>query len=83
MGRSKWKGPYIDSKLNLKENHVNLISRKCEIIPSFIGHSVSIYNGRTLKEIIINKDMVGYKLGEFNFTRAKFVFKKKKTKKKK
>ena len=76
MSRSKWKGPFIDLK---KRNNKNIIiSRNSNITPNFVGLSFNVYNGKTYNEILVTKDMVGHKFGEFSFTRAEFVYKKKK-----
>jgi len=37
-----------------------------------------IYNGKNLQKLIISKDMIGYKFGEFVMTRKVVTFKKKK-----
>jgi small subunit ribosomal protein S19 len=90
MSRSKWKGPFINPKnlteLNLIKKQDNLkknaiISRNSEVIPSFIGLTFNIYNGKNYSEVTVNENMLGHKFGEFSFTRAKFSFKKKKLKK--
>lgn len=36
-----------------------------------------IYNGQTFQKLIISKDMVGHRFGEFTFTRKVIKFKKK------
>lgn len=78
MSRSKWKGPY--SNLKNIEN-LNLISRNSKIIPKFLGLTFKIYNGKNFLELTVSENMIGYKFGEFVFTRGKFSFKKKKSKK--
>ena len=70
MPRSNWKGPY-----NVK------FSRSTMITPSLIGNIVAVYSGNNFNEILIRPEHVGYKLGEFCFTRQKHIFKKKKKKK--
>jgi small subunit ribosomal protein S19 len=90
MSRSKWKGPFINTE-NLNEvNFIkkqvhskknSVISRNSEIIPSFIGLTFNVYNGKSYSELTVNEHMIGHKFGEFSFTRAKFFFKKKKLKK--
>lgn len=81
MSRSKWKGPYIViKKKSTKNNPNNVFSRDTEIFPKLVGTNISVHNGKLFKEITVTKDMVGYKTGEFSFTRAKFSFKKKKLK---
>jgi ribosomal protein S19 len=89
MRRAKWKGPYFDQKTfkivqtSIKKKTMNLdtASRSSEITPKFIGKTVNIHNGRSYSEISVTKDMIGHKFGEFSFTRGKFSFKKKKSKK--
>lgn len=85
MSRSKWKGPYIGSdNLETKElkKQINFIlPRNVEITPKLIGLTFKIHNGKEYKEITVTDEMIGYKFGEFVFTREKFSFKKKKNKK--
>jgi len=83
MSRSKWKGPFLDFK-NLKKNNrnnKNLISRNVEITPKFIGMTFKVHNGKDYLEITVTDEMIGHKFGEFAFTRGRFSFKKKKSKK--
>jgi ribosomal protein S19 len=51
-------------------------------LPNFVGLTFSIHNGQIFKDHTVTKDMIGHKFGEFFNTRAKYVFKKKKQKKK-
>jgi ribosomal protein S19 len=88
MSRSKWKGPYLNpdslktiSSNNFKKQKNNIVSRNSEIIPKFLGLTFYVHNGKNYSELTVSEDMVGHKFGEFVFTRAKFSFKKKKTKK--
>jgi small subunit ribosomal protein S19 len=90
MSRSKWKGPFVDfqhlnDQKSIKQQEKNKskikISRSSSILPSFLGSTFDIYNGKSYNEIVVNEDMIGHKFGEFSFTRSKFIFKKK-TKKK-
>lgn len=80
MARSKWKGPFVDMKLfkGKKKKLKTTTSRCSEIIPSFVGMSFNVHNGKNFSKIEITKEMVGFKLGEFSPTRKKFSFKKKK-----
>ena len=78
MSRAKWKGPGLFNS----QKATNYPSRQSEILPSFLGSTVYVYNGRNYKELKITNEMLGHKFGEFSFTRAKFSFKKKKNKKK-
>ena len=78
MSRSVWKGPFVDpnllkkvEKLKNKPNAapIKTWSRKCTIIPEFVGHSFLIHNGKKFIPIKISDEMVGHKLGEFSPTR--------------
>jgi ribosomal protein S19 len=84
MSRSKWKGPFVSEyikKIEKDQRISQIMTRNSEIIPDFINKKFSIHNGKNYSEIIITEDHVGHKFGEFAFTRSKFVFKKKKSKK--
>lgn len=92
MSRANWKGSYINSNFNqtknfqkLKKinifNDVLIMSRNSKIIPKFIGLTFKIHNGKNYLNITVLDKMVGHKFGEFCPTRARFLFKKKKSKK--
>jgi small subunit ribosomal protein S19 len=86
MGRSKWKGPYIETVLLKPSNSKQKTdqykaSRNSEIVPKFLGITFDVHNGKNYSEVTVTNDMIGHKFGEFVFTRSKFYFKKKKSKK--
>lgn len=91
MSRSKWKGPFIDSKhlrtlREIKKQQNNkkqflIMTRNSEILPSLVGLTVNTHNGKSYSEMLVTENMVGHKFGEFAFTRSKFLFKKKNKKK--
>ena len=79
MSRAVWKGPFVDPNLLKKvekmKDQSNKIpiktwSRKCTIIPDFVGFSFLIHNGKKFIPIKISEEMVGHKLGEFSPTRT-------------
>lgn len=79
MARSVKKGPFCDASLLKKieaqnaagENKViQTWSRRSTIFPSFIGHTLGVYNGREHVAVYVTEDMVGHKLGEFAPTRT-------------
>jgi len=63
------------------ENKILLKKRNFKILPSYVGKTLKVHNGLNFDEILIQKEMVNHKLGEFSFTRKPFSFKKKKKKK--
>ena len=79
MSRSLKKGPYVDQKLVDRVEEMNKTkekkvvrtwSRRCTILPEFVGHTVAVHNGKTFIPIFISENMVGHKLGEFAPTRT-------------
>ena len=78
MIRANWKGPYVNLK-KLKTNTSQkpiTVSRNTEIVPLFSGSTFTIHNGKKHINLKVTSEMIGYKFGEFVFTRANFVFKK-------
>nr|YP_010832428.1 ribosomal protein S19 [Astragalus pallasii]YP_010832656.1 ribosomal protein S19 [Astragalus jiuquanensis]WFG51638.1 ribosomal protein S19 [Astragalus sp. Ge130187]WFG51866.1 ribosomal protein S19 [Astragalus pallasii]WFG52398.1 ribosomal protein S19 [Astragalus jiuquanensis] len=78
MGRSLKKNPFVANHLLRKINKLNtkgekeLIitwSRASTIIPTMIGHTFAIHNGKEHLPVYITDRMVGHKLGEFSPTR--------------
>lgn len=78
MSRSKWKGPYVTKRTIGKRL---IVERNSEITPNQAGQTFWVHNGKVLVKLEIAASMVGHKVGEFVFTRATFIFKKKKKKK--
>lgn len=79
MGRSIKKGPFVDKKLYkrvLEANEKNqkpvlkTYSRDSMIVPDMIGHTISVYNGKTWVPVYITEGLVEHKLGEFAPTRT-------------
>ena len=79
MPRSLKKGPFVDDHLLKKvdaQNEANsktvikTWSRRSMILPSFIGHTIAVHDGRKHVPVFITDAMVGHKLGEFAPTRT-------------
>ena len=79
MTRSVWKGPFVHPSLlkkidKLKDSPnkkpIKTWSRRSMIIPSMVGLTIAVHNGRQHVPVFINEDMVGHKLGEFAITRT-------------
>ena len=45
-------------------------SRASTILPSFVGHTIAVPDGRKHVPVYVTEDMVGHKLGEFAPTRT-------------
>ena len=78
MSRSVKKGPFIDFKLEKrilemnqsnKKSVLKTWSRRSEISPDFVGHTIAVHNGNKFIPVYITENMVGHKLGEFAPTR--------------
>lgn len=57
-----------------KANEGDTIKTHCRdmvILPSFVGHTISIYNGKEFQRVTIEPQMIGHYLGEFALTRQK------------
>nr|AWI73074.1 ribosomal protein S19 [Lepiniopsis trilocularis] len=74
MTRSLKKNPFVANhllkkieKLNTKAEKEIIVtwSRASTIIPTMIGHTIAIHNGKEHLPIYITAHMVGHKLGEF------------------
>ncbi|MCK4884015.1 MAG: 30S ribosomal protein S19 [Candidatus Diapherotrites archaeon] len=75
------------SMIRMDDNHKKLLSkirvnkkigkkikthlRDVIILPEMIGSTISIYNGKEYKEVLIKLPMVGHFLGEFSITRSR------------
>ena len=79
MPRSLKKGPFVDDHLLKKVDKQNEAgthtvikkwSRRSMILPSFIGHTIAVHDGRKHVPVFVTDSMVGHKLGEFAPTRT-------------
>lgn len=79
MSRSVRKGPFIAHSLlkkidSLNEQNKKIViktwSRASTIIPSMVGHTIAVYNGKLHVPVFVTDQMVGHKLGEFSPTRS-------------
>lgn len=79
MTRSAKKGPFVDENLYQKvmKNRqgggtavIRTWSRRCTIVPEFVGQRFEVHNGKVFNSVFISEDMVGHKLGEFSPTRT-------------
>jgi small subunit ribosomal protein S19 len=79
MGRSLKKGPFVEQKLFVKVNRqtaagskepIKTWSRRCTIVPEFVGFTFLVHNGKVFNKVFVTEDMVGHRLGEFSLTRT-------------
>lgn len=79
MSRSTKKGPFVAPDLLKKVESlsragqrtvIKTYSRASTILPSMIGITIGVHDGRRHVPIYITEQMVGHKLGEFALTRT-------------
>ena len=79
MPRSLKKGPFVAIHLlkkidamnaNNEKKVIKTWSRASTIIPTMIGHTIAVHNGRQHIPVYVTEQMVGHKLGEFALTRT-------------
>jgi len=79
VSRSVKKGLFVHASLLKKIDALNAAndkkvvktwSRSSTILPSFVGHTIAVHDGRKHVPVFITEDMVGHKLGEFAPTRT-------------
>ena len=78
MTRSLKKSPFVAYHLLKKVNKMNEAgkkdiittwSRSSTILPSMVGFTIAVYNGKQHVPVFISDQFVGHKLGEFVSTR--------------
>ena len=78
MTRSLKKSPFVAYHLLKKINKMNEAgkkdtittwSRSSTILPSMVGFTIAVYNGKKHVTVFISDQYVGHKLGEFVSTR--------------
>jgi small subunit ribosomal protein S19 len=79
MSRSTKKGPAVNAKLMKKVDMltrsgqkavIKTWARSSTILPTMVGLTIGVHNGRRHVPIFITENMVGHKLGEFAATRT-------------
>lgn len=79
MSRSLKKSPFVAyhllkkinqmSESGKKDTTIKTWSRASTILPSMVGFTIAVYNGKQHVPIFISDQYVGHKLGEFVSTR--------------
>ena len=77
MSRIKYKGLFFKVNLIKKKEWIKIYNKSLTILPEYVNHFVNIYNGKTFVNLYINEKMIGFKFGEFIYTRKRHIYKKK------
>jgi small subunit ribosomal protein S19 len=56
-------------KLETKTKPVETHCRDIIVLPSFVGKNIKVHNGKDFVSLIVEADMIGYRLGELVVTR--------------
>ena len=84
VNSSTWRKIFLIHDNDVFKPKNKIIQDRASTIPNlFIGSKVRIYSGSKYHTRIINRWMVGYKFGEFSWTRKLALYKAKQLKKKK
>ncbi len=79
MGRSVWKGPFVDGYLlkkaeaareSARNQIIKIWSRRSTIMPQFVGLTFGVHNGNKFIPVLVSEEMIGHKFGEFSPTRT-------------
>ena len=79
MSRSLKKGPFVDACLLKKvkkaldsndRKPIKTWSRRSTIVPTMIGLTMLVHNGKVHVPVLITEALIGHKLGEFSPTRT-------------
>ncbi|MEM4282335.1 MAG: 30S ribosomal protein S19 [Candidatus Woesearchaeota archaeon] len=55
------------------EKNLRTHARELIILPSMVGLTIGVYNGKEFTPVTISPEMIGHRLGEFALTRKKVV----------
>lgn len=77
MTRSIWKGPFVNNKSinDIRNGNKNLNkpiklwAKNIIIFPTFVGLVFEVYNGKRFVQLLVKKQMIGFRFGEFIFTK--------------
>lgn len=75
MSRSIWKGLYCNLRINKSildnKKRIEVWSRQSSIPGFLINKTVFVHTGKTFKKLLITRDKLGFKFGEFAFTKIR------------
>lgn len=74
--RSVWKGCFY-------KNNNNNLDKSSTVFNTMLKKKVTVHDGKSYKSVLVDRTMIGLKIGEFVFTRKMGVLHKKKVLKKK
>ena len=78
MGRPVWKGPFFVKFPGLAEaiknnTPIKTNARACTILPQHVGAKFLVHNGKSYLPVLVTREMIGHRLGEFSLTKKPAV----------
>lgn len=75
MTRSAWKGKFIynfllENKFIKRKKKLNIWTRNSTIPSKLLGKDVFVHNGKQFHRVHITREKVGFKFGQFSYTRS-------------
>jgi ribosomal protein S19 len=67
----------LDKRPCMPTYHLEKIQRSSVVLPDYVGNILDVHNGKKKTKLLVLKEMIGYRLGEFVKTRKTFKYKKK------
>jgi ribosomal protein S19 len=67
----------LDKRPYIPAYHLKKIQRSTVVLPDYVGNTLNVHDGRKKAKLLVLKEMIGYRLGEFVKTRKTFKYKKK------
>lgn len=85
MARAVWKGLYFNKntfkcaiflkiKKILKGKNKVIFNKSVNIPKNFLGFKFNVYKGFFFRNFYVNRYVLGYKFGEFSFTRKPYKY---------
>ena len=69
LKKAKNENKFIQKEVKKSKKVFKIWSRSSTILPSFVGFTFQVHNGKNFTKVDVVKDMVGHKFGEFSATR--------------
>jgi ribosomal protein S19 len=69
VNRSSWKFPFNPFKFSLYKD-VKVFDRNITLTSKFLGKNLKCHKGKVIGKLLINKQNLGHKLGEFFITKV-------------
>jgi small subunit ribosomal protein S19 len=71
LKRESTESQKVFMKRVMNKNNIKTKCREIIIIPQIVGKTINVHNGKEFVSLLIQKEMVGHRIGEFVLTRKK------------